>query len=259
VQVIEPYPDGYLYQPTFCIDHKFRYPARPYLPQPGDIYLSTEDQWMLARVGHKVARSGAPHHSGVVFQRPDGRMALLEGGPENTLYIRALDLIPTLRKYYTYERVWIRQRKIPLTCEQSRRLTTFAMAHADTSFGVVRMVMEGGPFRKKGYIRSRFIGRPDSANFDPNDPLASKTHRYYCSELATEALVAAQLLDPVTTRPPSMYPRELYMGTSDIPYVRRHLDMTAWLPPSRWTAFPGTEPALRELPWIDGDDRDCVR
>src|SRR5262245_29556191 len=84
---------GYLYQPAFCLDYELRHPARPYIPQPGDIYLSTED-WFLARVGHKFVGSGAPHHSGVVFALPDGQPALLEGGPESETYIRVLDLIP---------------------------------------------------------------------------------------------------------------------------------------------------------------------
>src|SRR5437016_1740792 len=76
---------SFLYQPTFALDHNLYGPPRPYIPQPGDIYLSTEDAWLLARIGHKVVGSGAPHHSGVIFAMPDGQMALLEGGPQNTL------------------------------------------------------------------------------------------------------------------------------------------------------------------------------
>jgi hypothetical protein len=140
---------GYLYQPAFCLDYELRGPVCAYVPQPGDIYLATE-AWPLARVGHKVVHSGAPHHSGIVFALPDGPMALLEGGPENTLHIRILDLIPQITRYFATRRVWIPQRQVPLTPEQSRRLTAFALAVADRPFAVARMVMEAGPFRARG-------------------------------------------------------------------------------------------------------------
>jgi hypothetical protein len=116
------------------------------------------------------------------------------------------------------------------------------------------MAAQANPLlRAKGPVRTRFVGRPYAAHFDPADPDAGMRERYFCSELVTEACVAAGLLPPDTTRPPSMYPRELFFGTSRIPYIRDHLDMTAWLPPSRWTAYPGTEPVLEPHPFIDGD------
>lgn len=246
---------SYLYEPTFCLDHVLRGPARPYLPQPGDIYLSTEDDWLLARIGHKVVGSGAPHHSGIIFAMPDGRLALLEGGPQNTLYIRILDLMPQLTMYASYERVWIRQRCVPLTEEQSRRLTAFALAVADKPFAVVRMALEAGPFKAKGPIRTPLFGRPRAACFDPENPEPSLRRSYFCSELVTEALVAACVFDPKTSRPTSTYPRELFFGTSKIPYLKKHLDLSEWFPPARWTSCPGSEPVLRQMPWIDGDTR----
>jgi hypothetical protein len=243
---------GYLYQPAFCIDYELRGPVCPYIPQPGDIYLATED-WFLARFGHKVVHSGAPHHSGIVFARPDGRLALLEGGPESTLHIRLLDLIPQLTKYFATRRVWIRPRRVPLTAEQSRRLTAFALAVADRHFAAVRMVLEAGPFRKKGPLRTPLVGRPHAACFDPDNPEPGLRRKYYCSELVVEACVAACLLDAETTRPMATYPRELFFGSSRIPYLRNHLDMSEWCPPARWTPCPGTEPELLRRPWIDGD------
>jgi hypothetical protein len=230
-----------------------REPARPYVPQPGDIYLSTENGWMLAKLGHRVVGSGAPQHSGIVFALQNGQLALLEGGPENTMHVRILDLIPTLTKYATYERVWIRQRCVPLTEEQSRRLTAFALATANRRFAAVRMVLEAGPFRSKGVLRTPLFGRPYAAHFDPDNPEPSLRFSYYCSELVTEALVAACLLDPETARPPSMFPRELFFGTSEIPYLRKHLDMSEWFAPARFTSCPGTEPSFRPRPWIDRD------
>lgn len=251
-------PNGYLYAPAFEIDYALRGPARAYTPQPGDIYLATED-WFIARFGHFLVHSGAPHHSGIVFALPDGRLALLEGGPDNTLHIRALDLIPQITHYADTKRVWIRQRAVPLTPEQSRRLTTFALAAADREFAAVRMVMENSQLRSKGLIRTRFIGRPRAANFTPENPEPGMRKKYYCSELVSEACVAAGLLDPHTTRPPSMYPRELFFGTSRIPYIRRNLDMGEWCPPARWTPEPFVQPYIRPRPFIDGDTESIRR
>jgi hypothetical protein len=214
--------------------------------------MSTEDHWFLARIGHKVARSGAPHHSGIIFAMPDGQTALLEGGPENTTSIRILDLIPTLNKYCKFKRVWIRQRCVPLTPVQSCRLTAFALATANKPTADVRMVMQAGPFRSKGQVRTVLFGRPVAANFDPNT-LQGLRRAYYCSELVAEACVAACLLDARTTRPPSMFPRELFFGNSRIRYIDKHLDMSEWCPPARYTPLPGSEPYLRPRPWIDGD------
>jgi hypothetical protein len=165
-----------------------------------------------------------------------------------------LDLTHQLEFYSSKKRVWIRQRAMPLTSEQSHRLTAFALAVADRQFAEARMVLQANPIsRAKGQLRTPLVGRPFAAGFDPADPGAGMREQYFCSELVSEACVAACLLPAKTTRPPSMYPRELFFGTSRVLYIRAHLDMTAWLPPSRWTGCPGTEPPLPPHPFIDGD------
>ena len=53
-----------------------------------------------------------------------------------------------------------------------------------------------------------------------------------------------------------MYPRDLFFGRSRNPYIDRHLDMSAWAPPARWTLCPGTEPTtIRRFRWLDDDTR----
>jgi hypothetical protein len=249
-----PCPCGaFLYQPSFCLDHVLRGPAHPYLPQPGDIFLAT-DHWVWARLGHRLnAHSGAPHHSGIVFALPDGQPALLEGGPENTLHDRILDLIPTLTKYTQEDRVWIRQRCVPLTAEQSHLLTAFALTMADRRFGAVRMLLQGTPLRAKGLVRTPLLGKPRAECFDPDHPEPWLRHRYFCSELVVNALVAAGLQDYETSRPMSMYPRNLFFGDSKVPYLHHHLDMSEWLPPARFTPCPGHETPLTPHPWQDRD------
>lgn len=253
VPIAPPGPAGYLCQPAFCVDHEYRLPAREYVPQPGDIFLATDERF-VARWGHVLGHSGAPHHSGIVFALPDGRTALLEGGPYGSRFIRVLDVGYQLQMYSSEKRVWIRQRAVPLTPDQSCRLTAFALAAADGPFAELRLWLQAHPLIKaKGIIRTRLFGRPYAANFDPADPEAGMRKKYFCSELVTEALVAARLLPADTTRPASMYPRELFFGTSRIPYIRDHLDMSAWDPPSRWSPTAGVGPTVRRHPFVEGD------
>lgn len=249
-----PAAGGYLYAPAAALDYELRLPARGYVPQPGDLYLATEN-WFIARAGHLLGHSGAPHHSGIVFARPDGSPALLEAGPDSTLHIRTLDLIPQMTHYADTKRVWIRQRAVPLTADQSCRLTAFATAADGRHFAGFRMFKEGTLFRNKGPVRTALFGRPYAAAFDPLNPDPSMRRKYFCAELVTEACVAAGLLDPETARPTSMYPRELFYGTSRIPYLRDHLDLSAWCEPARWTPEYGVQSsAIKRRPFIDGDD-----
>jgi hypothetical protein len=234
-------PLSYLYQPAFCIDYQLRQPAQPYLPQPGDLFLCTGREWW-AKLGHWAAFTGAPQHSGIVFARPDGRLALLEAGPHNTLHCRCLDLIDELTSYAEFERVWIRRRRVPLTPEQSVRLTAFAVSKEGTRFALWRMFAQLTPFRSRGPWRTRYVGGPHGDRWS-----------YFCAELAMEACVAAGLLDPATTRPAATYPRDIFFGHSRNPYIDQHLDLCAWDPPARWTLRPGTETPCAHHPFLDGD------
>jgi hypothetical protein len=245
--------ESYLYQPAFCLDHQLRGPARPYHPQPGDIYLAT-DQWKLSKLTHRTSLSGAPHHSGIVVALPDGRLFLLEGGPFHSWDgAGLLDLIPAMKHYGREDRIYIRQRAVPLTEEQSRRLTAFAMAVEGKPFAWQRMCLQGTPFKKKGPLTTPLCDYARAADFDPDQPGSGLRPNYFCSELVAEACVAARLLDPATTKPTSTFPRELFFGTSINPYLKHHLDMSEWCPPARWTWSPGNEPKVNYRPFWDND------
>jgi hypothetical protein len=100
---------GLLYQPAFCLDDEFREPAHPYYPQPGDLFLATDHGWELI-LAHKLALIGSPHHSGIVIARPDGRLALLEAAPFDTLHVAITDCLPQMKEYCHLDKVWIRRR-----------------------------------------------------------------------------------------------------------------------------------------------------
>ena len=177
-------PDGsceaYLYQPAYCLDFELRGPVRPYSPQPGDILLATDDK-IFWKITHNLAGTGHPHHTGVVFQRPDGSMAVLEAGPHDTVRINNLDWYPHMVEYEQKGRIWIRQRKCPLTPEQSACLTEFCLAQEGKFFALGRLGKQVTLFRSRGPLRTAFMGQPHGPD----------RRSYYCSELAMEALVAA--------------------------------------------------------------------
>ena len=89
---------SFLYQPAYTTDQVLRAPAEPYQPQPGDLVFCT-DHKVFWCVTHSWAGAGHPHHSGIVVARPDGRPAVLEAGPHDTLWIRILDIGPHLQQY----------------------------------------------------------------------------------------------------------------------------------------------------------------
>jgi hypothetical protein len=220
-------PSSFLYQPAFCIDEVLREPARPYCPQPGDIFLAT-DASLGARLGHRLAFTGPPQHSGIIFAQRDGSIALLEAGPHNTLRIRAKDVLPHLASYACIAKVYIRQRCSPLSCEQSDRLTCFALAQDGKPFALIRLGGQLTPLRSRGPLRTFFVGGPHGDR-----------RNYFCSELVMEACVAAGLLDPARTRPAATYPRDIFFGDSLNPFLHQNLDINSqWQPPARWTDNP---------------------
>jgi hypothetical protein len=218
---------SFLYQPAFCIDDVLRCPAEAYCPQPGDIMLRM-DHSKFWRVTHYLALAFDPNGSAIVFARPDGRLAVLEAGPNDTMWVKTCDLLTHLREYAAQGRVWIRRRRVPLTPDQSARLTAFALAQEGKRFALVRLAGQLTPFRSRGPLRTYFVGKPQGDR-----------RSYFCSELVCEACVAAGLLDPKRTRPAATYPHDLFYGRSLNPFIDGHLDVNArWYPPARWTDRP---------------------
>jgi hypothetical protein len=207
-------------------------PAEPYTPQPGDIFLAVTPDFIM-RLGHKLAGADAPHHSGIVYARPDGSLAILEAGPFNTVYVSGWDVMAHLRAYEKKERLWIRRRRTPLTPEQSAQLTAFCHAQVGKPFAPLRVLGQLTIFRSRGPIRTEYIGKP----------CGDRSH-WFCAELVVESLVAAGLMDSETARPSATYPRELFYDCSPNPWLNKHLNLSAgWFPPAQWTEHPyGTTP-----------------
>ena len=222
--------ESFLYQPAFCIDHVLRGPTEAYLPQPGDILLRL-DRSVFWRVTHYMALAFDPNGSAIVFARPDGSLAILEAGPNDTQWVGNLDLLPHLREYEAVGRVWIRKRMVPLTKEESCRLTAFALAQDGKRFALIRLAGQLTFLRSRGPIRTQFVGKP-----------SGDKRSYFCSELVCESCVAAGLLAPERTRPSATYPHDLFFGRSFNPFINRTLDVNCdWDPPARWISTPAVD------------------
>jgi hypothetical protein len=188
-----------------------------YVPQPGDIILYSSDH-LRSRFLYALAHTGQPYHAGVVVYLPDGRPAVLEAGPYDYVHVYVMDLLPRLR---THEGpVWVRRRCVPLTPEQSARLTAFALEQTGKRFALFRVILEATPLRAHGHVHSRLFG---SARID--------RHRWFCSELVIAALAVAGVVDPRAIMPNTVYPRDLFR---DHPFDLK----PCWEPPRRWVCDP---------------------
>src|SRR5262249_17432548 len=157
------YIDSYTYQPCYVVDRLLRGPAIPYVPQPGDIVLTTEPS-VFWKVTHDWALAFEPHRSMLVVWLPEGSPAMLQAGPSDDMFhIGLMDALPRLQMYSEIGRVWVRKRKIPLTAEQSACLTDFACTVAGRKFAVGRLAMQLTPFRTRGPVRTEYLGKPHGA------------------------------------------------------------------------------------------------
>jgi len=228
---VPPGGPSYLYQPAFAEDFVIRGPARPYHVQPGDIVMAADTSrfWTLM---HHLAGTSHPTHSMIVFALPDGRPAILEAGPHDTVKCRILEATPHMASYETEGRVWVRRRKCPLTPWQSARLTEFCLSVNCRDFALSRLALQLTPLRTRGPVRTVFMGKPRGADLKG----------YFCSELVVEACVYAGLMDPATARPSATYPRDLFFSGKLNPYLVRNMKAmdATWDPPARWTSCPIT-------------------
>jgi hypothetical protein len=130
--------------------------------------------------------------------------------------------------------VWIRKRRVPLTPEQCERLAAFAMAQEGKRFALVRLGGQLTPLRSRGPLRTFVMGKP-----------RGNRSNYFCSELVTEACVAAGLLDPRRTRPSATYPHDLFYDHSFNLFNALFLRIgRCWEPPARWTSCPVPEAGI---------------
>ncbi len=224
-------PCGYLYQPAADLNTIPRLPAIKYAPQAGDVLLLSDPD-PLFNVLYVFARSGKPGHCAIVVTMPDGRLGMLEAGFSFTPFTRLTPLEYGLNLYAGH--IWVRARETPLTAEQDRQLTAFAVAADGTKYNMKRFANQLTFFRSRAPLVTRFAGKSVGLG-----------HNYTCVQIVIEALVYAGLVDRRTARPGATYAQDLFFDRSRNPYIDRHPPLAGrgWGTPQLWTPIPGT--ALR--------------
>jgi hypothetical protein len=215
----EEAPYGELSQPAYSIDKQARPPYRNYQPRPGDVLLTSNPHpvWSFF---YTLAGTGAPGHAMLVVRMADGSAGVVEAGYNDKPVIRLSPLDQRLREYPGT--IWVRQRKSPITSDQSQALTQFAETIDGRPYSAGRLLAQITPFRDRGPLRTRYFGRPRGIRSS-----------YLCSEAVLEGLVHAGLLDPETTRPSSTYPRDMFFDSSPNPYLDEHPALAEdWEPPA---------------------------
>jgi hypothetical protein len=215
-----------VYVPAYDLNIAPRLPSIRYEPKPGDILLfsDTNKFWTFL---YSIALTGKPGHSGVVVAMPDGRLGVLEGGYNDTTWTRVTPIDYRINEYHGT--VWVRQREVPLTPEENRKLTEFAAVAEGKRYGVGGFVLQITPFRSRGPLRTYFIGRPRGIE-----------GHYFCAQETLEALAYSGLIDTHTARPAATYPQDLFFDRSRNLYVDHHPPLAGgWKPPRLWNALDG--------------------
>jgi hypothetical protein len=193
-------------------------PARAdaYVPREGDL-IFYDDRNLFWTVLFLYAGTGPPLHAGIVVKKEDGGLAVLEAGPDDTLWVKLLDVAPRLPQFHKdYQgTITIRRCKTELTPEQSQALTKFAQAQEGKRYAILRLLLQGTRFRFRGPIRELFLARTD---LDRSS--------WICSELVVAAGTVAGLF-PDSVKSNVTYPLDLV-------HNRRHDLRRTWHEAATW-------------------------
>jgi len=198
-------------------DGKVEHETVAYTPREGDL-IFYDDRNVFWTVLFAYAGTGAPLHMGMVVKKTDGSLAVLEAGPDDTIWVRLLDLekrLPQFQRDFDGP-VTIRRCKKALTAEQSKALTQFAHAQDGKRYAIGRLLLQGTAFRSRGPIRELFLGK----TYLDRDS-------WICSELAVAAGTLVNLFDPKSVHANVSYPRDL------VDNARHDLSAT-WHDAGRW-------------------------
>jgi hypothetical protein len=170
-----------------------------YAPREGDL-IFYDDRNLMWMVLFAYAGTGPPLHMGMVVKKTDGTLAILEAGPDDTVWVKLLDLDKRLQQFNDDFKgtIQIRRCKKELTAEQSKELTKYAAAQDGKRYAVGRLLLQGTSFRSRGPIREMFLG----ATVLDRDA-------WICSELSVAAGTVVKLFDPKVVFANVSYPRDL--------------------------------------------------
>jgi hypothetical protein len=209
------HPTGYLALACPLSDGKTPCPKQPYHPQPGDLIFFTNSS-VLFNVLYVLALTGAPHHVGMVVLLPDGTPTIAEAGAWNLSEVKLIGLAGRMRTHDG--EVHVRRLRSPLTVEQSRCLTRYALAQTNKPYAYVRTVLEASVTRSHGFIGAHLFGSP-----------CVDRPSWNCCDLTIACAAIAGLLDPNEVMPNTVYVRDLYRNHPEVFGV-------IWEEPEMWWA-----------------------
>lgn len=204
---VPPHPEGYLVLKGALVR---------YGPREGDLVFF-DDRSPTWGVLFALAGTGPPLHMGIVVKRPGGELAVLEAGPDDTVWVELRPLAWRLRQFDAdfHGKVTIRRCREALSRQQSFALTRFALLQEGKRYAVLRLLAQGTPFRARG----------------PLAVVKARTHlgrgAWICSELAVAAAVVAGLLGRDEVPANATYPRDLVDD-------RRHRLGAVWEAEAEW-------------------------
>ncbi len=209
--------ESYLYFPVRLPNGCPTTRVERYTPHEGDLVLF-DDHKLMWKLLYPLAWTTPPDHSGIVILKQDGTPALLESGPDDGEYVTIVDALPRLQGFQGT--LWIRRCKKPLSAERSSQLTDFAYAQEGKRYAIWRMLLQGTPFRSRGWLRSKYFGKT-----------ILDRDRWLCSEIVVAAGTVAGLFDPQVHKSNVIYPRDL---------IDNHIyDLSdTWEDPGIWSAYP---------------------
>jgi hypothetical protein len=189
---------------------------KSYVPKEGDL-IFFDDHNVFWTALFLWAGTGPPLHIGIVVKKDDGALAVLEAGPDDTIWVTIQDINPRLHKFQEdYQgTITIRRCKQELSKEKSEALTRFAKAQDGKRYAIVRLLIQGTRFRNRGPIRELFLAQTD---------LDRST--WICSELVVAAGTVAGLF-PDTVKSNVTYPLDLVNN-------RRHHLSRVWHDAEIW-------------------------
>lgn len=166
-----------------------------YEPREGDlVFFDDQSEWW--RFLYSLASTAPPFHAGLVVKKPDGSLAILEAGPDDTLHVFVLDIIPRLRTFKGV--IQVRRCKKALTPEQSALLTAWAMQQHHKRYAMWRLLLQGTMVKTRG---------------GPLRDCCAHTlynrYRWLCAEIAVTGAALVGLIDPKQFPGSATYPLDI--------------------------------------------------
>jgi hypothetical protein len=193
---------------------------KPYVPKEGDM-IFYDDYSLIWTALFYWAGTAPPLHAGIVVKKVDGTMAALEAGPNDTIWVRIIDLNTRFPKFLEEYQgtITIRRCKKDLSPEESQALTKFAEAQDGKRYAVIRLLLQGTRFRSRGPLREYFLAR---TYLDRSS--------WFCSELVVAAGTVVGLF-PNSVKANVTYPLDLVNN-------RRHDLSRVWHEAEKWQPNP---------------------